>query len=553
MRGASAGDHKKLPKRLVDAQEIARRARNGFEVREDGAVIRGRLNLSYMVIKEQFFLTNCDFPEAPDFSYSTFKRHLVLEGSTFRKGARFQSMTVDLDARFAHTSFLSGSAIFDGLQVHGMMNMRKAQLADGVNLTAVAAHLEKDADFSMADFGAEANFYGVEAHSDLFFEGAKFQKLFLLTIAKITGSLFLKDAQFAGRARFAGMQVTNLKAEGTVFKNEANFGESQISSFLDLSGAKFESTQTPPSFVRATIAAGGFFDRVRFAAGAKFDGAHFNADASFDQAVFERTVSFDRAHFDQAARFEHCAFKQNVSFHETSFGALDLARDGEVRGNDQFGGSVDLLGCTYDRIQVRWQSLLNMPDGRTRLVGVDKQPYLQLQKTYETAGDDVAANGVFLEWHRVRRQDIFHSSKLGWLIDCVPWLTSNYGVAPRRLLEASALLLLFGMLIFSRPGAVLRGISSDRPETQSTAKAICLRHWDAVAVSLHQFLPIEVPFGSQWTPAGEPVTLRFLHRNRGVVLLRMRPSTCATLLKISGYILVPLEIVVLNGLLRPGT
>jgi hypothetical protein len=82
---------------------------------------------------------------------------------------------------------------------------------------------------------------------------------------------------------------------------------------------------------------------------------------------------------------------------------------------------------------------------------------------------------------------------------------------------------------------------------------IRLRHWDALAVSLHQFLPLEVPIGSEWTPARDPVALRFVHRNRRMILLRMRPSTCATLLKVCGYILVPLEILILNGLLRPGT
>ena len=551
---APATDRKKWRKKLVEARDLARQARNGSQVHVDGAVIRARLDLSYAVIEQQISLTHCDFQDEPNFSYSTLKRHLVLDGSTFRKGARLESATVDLNASLKATTFLGGVAVFKDLQVHGLLNMRDAQFADQVNVMAERMHLDKGADFSNAVFRANVDLSEVEDHSDLFFVGAKFQREFSLTTAKIGGSLFLMDAQFDGSAQFPGMEVAyNVRAERTVFRNRANFSESQIGSFLDLSGARFEFTDRPANFTRATVAAGGFFDRVEFIGGGKFDGAHFNADASFDEAVFERPVSFDRAHFDQSAHFEHCVFKKKVSFHETSFGSLDLSRNGRAGGHDQFGGQVDLQGCTYDRAQVQWQSLLRMSDGRSRLAGVDKQPYLQLQKTYEAAGNDVAANQVLLQWHRVKRQDIFRTSKLHWLIDCVPWLTTDYGVAPGRLLEMSALLLLFGMLIFSRPGAVLSTISNSPKEKAVIASGIGLRHWDALAVSLHQFLPLEVPIGSEWTPARDPVTLRFVHRKKELILLRMRPSTCATLLKVCGYILVPLEILVLNGLLRPGT
>jgi len=555
-----AADRKDLPKKLVDARELARQARKGSQVRIDGAVIRGRLDLSYAVIQQQISLTHCDFQEEPDFSYTTFKRHLVLDGSTLRKGIRLHSTTVDLNASLKSTTFLGGEAMLTDLQVQGVLDMRDAQVADLVNIEAERMHIGRGADFSRAQFGGDLDLAETEDHGDLFLVGAKFQKKFALTTAKIGGSLFLgrphslKDAaQFEGPAGFSGMQVAySVKAACAVFKNKANFRESQIGSFLDLSEARFESTEEPPDFTSATVAAGGFFDRTKFMAGGKFDGAHFSADVSFNGVVFDHPVSFDRAHFDHSAHFEHCVFGQGVSFHESVFGTLDLSRDGRVDGRDQFGGEVNLQGCTYNRIQVDWQSLLTMPDGSPRLMVVDEQPYLQLQKTYQAAGDDVTANKVLLQWHRVKRQDTFHTSKLRWLNDCVPWITTNYGVAPGRLLEASVLLLLFGMFVFSRPGAALSGISNRQGAVGAVPHGGRLRHWDALAVSLHQFLPLEVPFGSEWAPVADPVDLRFIHSKRKVSLLRMRPSTCATLLKVSGYILVPLEILVLNGLLRPG-
>jgi len=330
-------------------------------VRIDGAVIRGRLDLSYAVIEQQISLTHCDFQDEPNFSYSTLKRHLVLDGSTFRKGVRLESTTVDLNASLKATTFLGGEAVFKDLQVHGLLNMRDAQFADRVNVMAQRMHLDRGADFSNAVFGADVDLSEVEDHSDLFFEGAKFQKRFLLTTAKISGSLFLMSAQFEGPALVAGMRVAyNVRAERAVFKNRANFSDSQIGSFLELSGARFEFTDRPANFTRATVAAGGFFDRVEFIGGGAFDSAHFTADASFDKAVFERPVSFDRAHFDQSAHFEHCVFKEGVSFHETFVGSLDLSRNGRADGHDQFGGQVDLQGCTYGRAQVQWLSLIHI-------------------------------------------------------------------------------------------------------------------------------------------------------------------------------------------------
>src|SRR5579864_8241275 len=69
------------PMPIIQPSELIRRAHAGEQVTADGAVIRGSLDLSYLEIGQQVSLTNCDFQDAPDFSYTTFKRHLVLTGS----------------------------------------------------------------------------------------------------------------------------------------------------------------------------------------------------------------------------------------------------------------------------------------------------------------------------------------------------------------------------------------------------------------------------------------------------------------------------------------
>jgi hypothetical protein len=109
------------------------------------------------------------------------------------------------------------------------------------------------------------------------------------------------------------------------------------------------------------------------------------------------------------------------------------------------------------------------------------------------------------------------------------------------------------MLIFSLPGAVTGGEGKrQQAEPSAIGKDIRLNHWDAFALSLHEFLPLDVPFGSRWTPGNEPVRLTWRLGKRVLNVVTMRPSTCATLLKISGYILVPLQILIVNGLIRGG-
>jgi hypothetical protein len=219
---------------------------------------------------------------------------------------------------------------------------------------------------------------------------------------------------------------------------------------------------------------------------------------------------------------------------------------------DQFQGHLDLRGCTYGRIQIHWQSALRMPDGTPRLVGNDRQPYSELEKFLRDTGNDAAGDSVSLEWHRVKRHETFRRSKPAWLLDCVSWFLTNYGVAPGRLLDLSAILLLFGMLIFSLPGAITGSKGFQETGYAATGKEARLSHWDAFALSIHEFLPLDVPFGSRWTPGGEPVRLSLCCKTRVLNLVNMRPSTCATLLKIGGYVLVPLQILILNSLMRGG-
>ncbi|HEV2728805.1 MAG TPA: pentapeptide repeat-containing protein, partial [Terriglobales bacterium] len=515
-------------------------------------------------------LVNCEFEDPADFSYSAFKRHLILQNSTFKQGFDLEGATIDLNGRFDAIKVLSGKAGFRYLHVQGLLNLEHAQFDSAVTANFSNAHIDKGAYLRGIVFGGDVLLTEMRIGGDLVLTDAHFKKAARFATTKVGGSLFLESAQFDGPVGLVGVETAySIKLPKATFQKQALFTEIEVKSFLDLSGAKFEWPGEPARFGRAHVVGGGGFDNVHFAGGARFDNAHFNGDASFENTVFDALAQFNKAHFDQTAHFETCMFKKDAFFNETSFGTVDFAQTGAVmpkdaevndsaqikkeRAQDQFQGRLDLRGSTYRRIQLHWQSALRMPDGTPRLMGNDQQPYSELEKFLKDTGDDDGADGVSLQWHRLKRQEMFHSSKLDWLFDCISWFLTNYGVAPARLLNLTAILLIFGMLIFSLPGAVTGGEGKpQQAEPLAIGKDTRLSHWDAFALSFHEFLPLDVPFGSRWTPGNEPVRFTLRLRKRVLNVVTMRPSTCATLLKIGGYILVPLQILIVNGLIRGG-
>lgn len=553
---------------IVEARSLAALGHGNTRVELRDAIIRGPLNLSYKTINQEVSLVNCEFEDRVDFSYSVFKGHLNLQNSVFKKGLNFEGATIELNGRLDAIKVASGDAFFRDIHVKGKLNLESAQFDSAATANFAHAHIDNGAYFSGIVLGGDVVLSEMIIEGDLVLTKAHFKNDAKFGATKVGGSLFLDSAQFDGAAHFAGVETAySAKLQNATFKKQVGFNEIEVKSFLDLSGAQFEYSRNPVSFVKAHIVGAGVFDNVHFAGGARFDNANFNTDVSFENAVFDGIAQFNKTHIDQTAHFEKSVFKKDALFNETSFGTVDFAPTGVVMlknavGNaqtkkdtaqDQFQGRLDLRGSAYRRIQLYWQSAFRMPDRTPRLIGNDQQPYSELEKFLRDSGDSENADGVFLQWHRVKRQQMFHSSKREWLRDCISWSLTNYGVAPARLLNFSAILLLLGMLIFSRPGAVTR--REEKPHGRkppAIGKDIKLNHWDAFALSFHEFLPLEVPFGSRWTAGDEPVQLSLHVRNRVLKLVMIRPSSCATLLKISGYILVPLQILIVNGLIQGG-
>jgi hypothetical protein len=242
------------------------------------------------------------------------------------------------------------------------------------------------------------------------------------------------------------------------------------------------------------------------------------------------------------------------------------------RPERQFGGQVDLIGCTYDRIEVElkdlrkcmWQESLGHNQEYNR------QPYTQLSKTLLANGYDRRAEYIYVEqrlrerdatWKRLKRdvknglvwRSLRGSANL--LLDLFLWAVAKYGVQIERLVFISIAIILIGSGIFCIDGAVQpraevkATIKRDAAQTataQNTAEPPLIFETDklseeeknlewpeALAVSISQFLPVvDIPSGSKWKPSQQSVFGIYgsVHRVCGAILVPLLLAALAATL-----------------------
>jgi hypothetical protein len=151
------------------------------------------------------------------------------------------------------------------------------------------------------------------------------------------------------------------------------------------------------------------------------------------------------------------------------------------------------------------------------------------------AGEKIGADSVY---SRRKGREGKRKKGLKRLGDLVLLALVGYGV-DYRLLSAWILgFVLLGTLVFSSPGAVGPAVNVDPgkpiPEPVATKCDTQLRNCDidfveAAGVSLNTFLPIQLPIGETWKPT--------------YVIL-------ASIMKLAGWIVVPVGVAALTGLLQ---
>jgi hypothetical protein len=174
-----------------------------------------------------------------------------------------------------------------------------------------------------------------------------------------------------------------------------------------------------------------------------------------------------------------------------------------------------------------------------------------MERAYRKAGRDREADDVYLSRQFVERRQKCKNHEYGaWLKSFLHWLVANYGVRPYRLIAVPIVLLVVGMIVFSRPDAarikrepatataVSPPATPETPVKSAPESEGYSRGGLAARLSFRIFLPVEVPLAARWEPSDQRLVgpIRF--------------SDLATVLKIAGWILVPLGVAALTGLLR---
>jgi hypothetical protein len=253
-------------------------------------------------------------------------------------------------------------------------------------------------------------------------------------------------------------------------------------------------------------------------------------DIHFDSTLFERTVSF------RASRFRVIFFGNPVTTIRREWFSLD--RSSAITQPAIFNGTIDLRGLAYDDLHGHLPSIFE------KLAPFDRQPYAQLEGIMLRRGDEKQATQCYLARRKAERKNKFSLLTLvPWLFDWNYKLWANYGKGSLRLFLYSLSLLIGGTLVFHQPNA-LRPRIDVATETGTHATI-----GQALAISIHYFVPMDIPLGAAFVPREDPVTLR-VGNSAFQPQIRIRPDFYASALRVLGTVLVGLGVAAATGLLR---
>ena len=170
-----------------------------------------------------------------------------------------------------------------------------------------------------------------------------------------------------------------------------------------------------------------------------------------------------------------------------------------------------------------------------KLEPYDRQPFTQLEETFRRAGKDKYADDVYYERKCRESKNITIRTPGAWLLNRLLWFLTGYGVRLYRLLFAIILFIVIWTYIFHLEGAVVLKPDIHPPPLMGPKDS----YFEAFWVSLNTFLPVEIPSGADWKPSSQIIPV-----------LGIKFTTSATLLKLAGWILVPIGVAGMAGLLK---
>jgi len=506
----------------IAAEEVVEAIKQGKKVEVINAVIDGPFTLRSTTIENEVTIKSTKFRETVDCSYSTFNQVVDFSESEFEADAIFTMAMVNKDIFLDGGTFKEG-ADFANLTVAGGFYSRDAVFKAKVDFNT--AEIEGYAGFDRATFAGEANFIATRIGGQAGFTKAVFKAKANFNNAQIEGAAFFKQATFEGEADFGYARI-GIAADfvEAMFKKNANFNVTHINGTGGFIQAVFEGEV---DFQRVLIAGAAHFTKAVFKAKANFNSAQIEEDGFFALATFEGEADFGLVRVDGNMLFDGTVFAKDVKIEDASLRTLTFGKEGRI----PFMASIDLRGCTYERIDPvdSWRELMG------RLEPYDRQPFTQLEATFRRSGWNRMADDVYYE-RRCRESVQLTKGSPAWFLDRFLKGLTGYGVRLRRLILPVAIILLLGSCIFLVEGAVEPKIPNQLSSVVENKTEFRIPWSDAFWVSFNAFLPVEIPSVTPWQPSSQTWGLKF--------------TTWATILSLAGWILVPVAVAGLSGLLK---
>lgn len=499
---------------------------------------------------------------------------------------------------------IRGNAEFDGAHFVGYANFERAQVGGALHFRP------EQADTEPVCFHGPVNFQGAAVKGNAQFSGTKFRDR-----AEFKAMLFEGGAYFDRRLHYEDGRPADgddmrpspqIISGGVRFHGPVHFSGARFKNQANFAGALFDRAA---HFTNTVVEGTALFQGAVFEGATSFRGAHFNivrfressAAASAANTASPAAASAAGAAPPAAAAdkwFRAWVGRQRVRL------AAALAVRAErsaVPLRTSFGtrACLDLRGFTYQQIEVKFEDIMRGMDGSNRAIPFERQPYVQLEKTYRAGGDEYRAGDVYHRlrwrehregWRKSRRNgwrlihDIVAKSEekksfpsiirrgareagrvIGLLFDLV-FLggLARYGIRPFRLNLISIAILCAGTYFFSQPGAVAlkSPAPTEReavPQQPTPTPEPDLSRSQAFGVSLNQFIPIiEVPSGGRWRPSEKLMRVPFTDAqcnpatgtDGGCRFNHLSYAFYGTIHRLSGFILVPLGLAALTGLLH---
>jgi hypothetical protein len=513
----------------------------------EDATFAGQVDFSHSLVEGVLHSNGATFKKAATFSGthfyksvyfdSVFKKDACFIGADFKGNAYFSNAKFHANVLFSSTqitgtadfgrAYFAGKADFNGIQIgKGLICGELA--AQGTEIASIrvkfdgevdftAAQIGTNADFDNAQFMQAASFNSIHVGGYIRFNGATFESNFDFTAAKVGSNAQFTDTGFkSGEVSFNSIQIDgNLICLNTIFECQVNFRMATVNGGVSFNKARFNE---PTIQFNNDVS-----DSCVDLAGIKVYGP-----IKFVDAIFGQKADLRGSHFYKDIEFKSTTFSKSVDLSNvTCLGTIFLNE------NSEFRDTIRLDGTTYYNIEPlsHWKYLLK-PQRIISTTSFNLQPFTHLEMVLNRSGEDQLANDVYYEGQRRHSETItLESRQFGlWLKDRFLWLVTGYGIKLERLLILSLLILILSAFAFLSDGAVVTDNTS--PET------VKLNWLEAFGFSVNQFLPISIPFGDNWIPSSKSLDIG------------LSSVFFATIIKIIGWILVPIGVSGLAGWLK---